>query len=635
MIRTACSLAIFLSTLGFTSRPLVSPSPDDPTERSDSALVAIRDGFDTRVAALFDAQRGKTLGDWEEHGWNAVQHYAYPRIEYATANLWLEQNIDSANAVLVEYGEYFINHPENVLHRDHFHWHSEMALRLIELFGQHGTKAPGLLKPETENKILEAVWLYCKRRQQDQGPVNTIAEADTKESNTWYIYESENHHAQSFTTQWHFAQLVKDRPGFRDRRYDDGKTAAEQFDAWNEYVSVYMSERAKKGMFVEMMSRDYNHKLMKGFFNVYDFAIDTDLKRRAGMFLDLYFTYWGQEQLNGISGGGKSRLYQDVDPGTSAYGYLFFNVGDRPRFESTLLSAMTTGYRPSLVVVDIVCDVAGRGTYEVVQRPLGRAEVGHYDPPLYHMRTDSGGIVRYAYCTPEFIMGTPMLEARPKQAWALISSQNRSQGVIFAGNSVPAILPQCEKINHGRAYNSWWSVQRKGTLITQKLKYSTGAGPMRVWFSQEALSEPREEKGWVFAESEGAYAAVRMVEGGHHWEPARPEDKGTGNWLYADDEYTPIILEVDQKKNYRSFAEFRTRVTERGLTFDNDCLEYTGLYGDAFTFFADYSQPPRVNAMPVNYAPAPAFASPFLQSDWNSGVVNIQKGTRSLVLDFN
>jgi hypothetical protein len=29
------------------------------------------------------------------------------------------------------------------------------------------------------------------------------------------------------------------------------------------------------------------------------------------------------------------------------------------------------------------------------------------------------------------------------------------------------------------------------------------------------------------------------------------------------------------------------------------------------------------------------YDSPFLKSDWNSGVVHIQKGTRSLVLDFN
>lgn len=114
---------------------------DNRAGLSDSALVAIRDGFTKRVADLFDAQRGKSLDDMERSGWNSAQRYAYPRIEYATANLWFTQNIDSANAALIEYGQYFIDNPEQVLHRDNFHWHSEMALRLIEMFGQHGTAA--------------------------------------------------------------------------------------------------------------------------------------------------------------------------------------------------------------------------------------------------------------------------------------------------------------------------------------------------------------------------------------------------------------------------------------------------------------------------------------------------------------
>ena len=605
------------------------------SQLSDSQLIAIRNGFDTRVAEMFDAQKEIPLSKWKSSGWNEAQHFSYPRIEYATVNFLLQQNIDSSNVALVEYANYFINDPKKVLHRDNFHWHSEMALRMIEMFGQNGSKTPGLLKPETEDKILEAVWLYCKRQQKkDQKDVNTKAEADTKESDTWYIYESENHHSQSFCTQWHFAKLIKDRPGFKNRIYDDGKNALEHYNEWTEYLKMYFAERAKKGMFIEMMSRDYNHKALKGIFNIYDFAKDKELKRRAGFFLDLYFTYWGQEQLNGISGGGKSRLYQDISPGTSAYGYLFFGVGKKPRFESTILSAMTTSYRPPLVVVDIVCDTKGRGIYEVVQRPLGLAEPGHFVPPIYHMRTDFGGIVRYSYCTPDFIIGTAMSEARPKSDWALISSQNRSHGVIFSSAANACILPECVKTRNNRAYNTQWSVQKKGTLICQKLKYNTGAGQMRIWFAGEGLSEPTETNNWVFAKTEKAFAAVRIAVGGHHWAKADSE-RNKGKWLYLNSEYSPVILEVDEKSNYKSFEEFQTKIIENAFSFSNNILQYTGIYGDSFTFFADYSKVPQINGIPVNYAPSKAFNSPFLKSEWNSGVVQIQMGSRHLILDFN
>lgn len=602
---------------------------------SDQTLISIRDGFDARVAGMFETQKKKTFSEMGKSGWNASQRYAYPRIEYATANLWQGQNIDSANMLLVEYGDYYINNPEQVLHRDNFHWHSEMALRLIEMFGLNGTRTPGLLKPETENIILEAVWLYCKRMEKDQGPVNTKAEADTEESDTWYIYESENHHSQSFTTQWHFAKLAKDRPGFKDRIYDDGKNALEHYNEWNEYIKMYFTERAKKGIFIEMMSRDYNEKTLKGIFNIYDFATDPELKRKAGYYLDLYFTYWGEEQINGVSGGGKSRLYQDISPGTSEYGYLFFGIGDKPRFVSTILSAMTTSYRPPLVVVDITCDVKGRGSYEVRQRAMGLAEAGYYEPPVYHMRTDYGGIVRYSWCTPDFIIGTAMFEARPDSDWTLISSQNQSHGVIFAGDENAAILPQCEKKANDRSYNSQWSVQKKGTLICQKLKTSKRAGRTMVWFASGGLSEPVEENDWIFAESEGAYAAVRTVGGGYQWEEGNTGTGAKGKWLYCDDEYSPVILEVGEKSDYKSFEKFRKKVESNALTYDNKILQYTGIYGDTFTFFADYSKVPQINGEPVSYAPAKVYDSPFLEADWNGGVVHIRKGKRKLVLDFN
>jgi len=51
-----------------------------------------------------------------------------------------------------------------------------------------------------------------------------------------------------------------------------------------------------------MMSQDYNHKALKGIFNIYDFAAGEERKRRAGLYLDLYFAYWGQEQLDLLVG---------------------------------------------------------------------------------------------------------------------------------------------------------------------------------------------------------------------------------------------------------------------------------------------------------------------------------------------
>jgi len=608
---------------------------------STDELTAIRDGFDPRAEAIFAAQRGQPLIRSEKKpplgsGRAAfVRGYSFSLVEFAARCLWLNEFTEAANDALRENADYYLAHPRELYDKDNFHWHSEAVLRLIEFYGTGGSRRAGRIRPETEDRILESIWLYCRRNDAASERHCHLAEADDLDSFTWYVKESENHHVQSFTTLWHFAKIARTRDGFRDRRYDDGRTAGDHHASWNRYVKRYFLERARKGMFIEMMSPSYNATLLKGIFNVHDFADDPELKRRSRLFLDLYFTYWGQEQIDGVAGGGKARIYSDTRPRSLDLGQVFFGLGQVPVFESELFTALTTSYRPALVVVDIVCDRRGRGVYEVIQRPLGlAADPGHYQPPTYRLRTDYGGILRYCYCTPEFVVGTAMSEARLEQEWTMISSQNRRQGVIFAGDPVAVISPQCEATQDRRAYNSQWSVQRKGTLITQKLKTSRGAGATRVWFSGLGLAEPVEVDGWVFTESSGAHAAVRVVEGGAHWAPAEGAD--VGRWLQCHQEDSPVILEVARKSDYSSAQNFRSAVLERRLAMGADRgLRFRGLGGDDFTFFTDYSAAPRINGVPVNYAPAKAFESPFLESVWDSGVVRLSKGNRHEILDFN
>jgi hypothetical protein len=92
---------------------------------------------------------------------------------------------------------------------------------------------------------------------------------------------------------------------------------------------------------------------------------------------------------------------------------------------------------------------------------------------------------------------------------------------------------------------------------------------------------------------------------------------------------------VARKARFSSYAAFRSAIISLPLSFVNKKLDYTGLNGDSFTFYADYSQAPEINGTTVNYAPTKVFDSPFIQSQWNSGLVTIQKGRRRLILDFN
>ena len=79
--------------------------------------------------------------------------------------------------------------------------------------------------------------------------------------------------------------------------------------AWHAHWSNYFDEVAKRGLFIEVGSPTYHGYLLDAILNVYNFAEDPILRKKAGMVLDLDFADYAQQKLNNIWGGAKSRSY--------------------------------------------------------------------------------------------------------------------------------------------------------------------------------------------------------------------------------------------------------------------------------------------------------------------------------------
>ncbi|MEL7500692.1 MAG: hypothetical protein AAFN77_24070 [Planctomycetota bacterium] len=611
-------------------------------------------GFEDRVGSVFRAEAGKPLerarkqpplgkgrGDY-------VRAYSYSIMAFAARCLYLDERLDEANAALVENAQYYLDNPLTITDRDSFHWHAEIVLRLLEMYGPRGNVQRGRITSDTEAILLKYMWIYTKK-------CSWLGKAEFKESKTWHIYSSENHHTMDFTCHWHFAMYAKDLPEYRDKRCDDGATLSEHYRAWNQYVVEYCRERARRGICVEMRSDGYNSTLIKGFYNFYDFG-DPEVSRYAGMLLDLYFAYWSEEQIRGHMGGGGARIKgnnaftQNRKHGNAPLAWFYFDIGQQPELYGHDVGAMLSRYRPPAVVVDIARDTEGRGTYEIRQRVPGLGEQGNTTPHMDRpdqlpnkLNTDRGGILRYSYCDPAFILGTPMTEARPLSDWVKISSQSRWQGVIFRGEHDPRIVPVPRASDNRVAFNQFWSVQSKGSLITQKLKTNKGAAEMMVWMSAQGLSKPVREDGIVFVEAPAAYAAIRVGRGG--FQIVQQVLEGTkeegskyrsppGYIVLPDDEYAPVVLEVMAKDELKDFAAFKSLVSDCRPSLQGTTFRYETIYGDVLTLDTSYQNKPTINGQPVDYAPGKVFDSPFLKADYQDGVVTISKGDRKKVLDF-
>ena len=590
---------------------------------------------------------------------------------FAMGAFWLDDQVTAANTALLEYANFFI-HNRQVRNDQHsLYWTAELTARIISMYGRNGTVAPGRLEAEVEDRLLELMWIFISEHsyvdsweEVSEFYANTVqterhaagdpmpVSANIINTRTWDIIESENHHVQTWMTIWDFTRLLAQEEAFRDREVPtDGHTVAEHYQAWTDYAQEFMRERAKRGLFVEMADDTYNSLTLKGVYNMVDFADDPVLQQLAANLLTLYYATWAEEQLDGVHGGGKSRIRGAKDrrsiTAIRRTMWYYAGIGGRSTPHGLRMSAVTSGYRLPDLVVELATRPADRGVYEVVNPRLGLAYAGHWTNPHYRLNPDNPGVLRYTYATPEFIMGIPMVPAIKNTQWTKISSQSRWQGVIFAGDNDARIFVQTARPSGSSDNNQQYGVQRKGTMITQRLRnswHAAGTDATRVWVSDNGLSKRIEEGGWVFVEAPGAYAAVRPSRGGFTWEPAEttPRDGSnwSGNWMLFDEEYAPAILEVARKSDFASYEDFRSQVLARPLRWDGEVLHYESLNGDAFVFHADNSQPrrlpnPTINGEGPNYhQPEYAFKSPFIHSEWASGIVKLRFMGEELTLDF-
>jgi hypothetical protein len=567
--------------------------------------------------------------------------------DFALAAYWLNERTSEADQAILTLREKEFS--KSAAAGD-FHWHAYLLERIYFLFAPDSRHFPGRMSPEAEAALVDMLWQWASPRCRSE---MTLPDRDT------WVWGSENHHAQAWSSFWGAAQVFSQRADCRDRRYADGTAPKEMAAAFTGYFNRYARQKAATGLLVECNS-GYNKYTLGGWYNMADFSDDAELRRRMGMLLELFWADWAAEQIDGVRGGSRHRCYPGTDSiaGGSMEGAAWFPFGLGPANSQhpSHMCAATTFWRPSPLVRDLALDVAGRGVYESVSRRPGLSlprrpdepppnfvsEPGHpfFAPQgVYRLQPDGGSLLRYSFCTPDFILGTSMVEARPKDDWTNISSQNRWEGVIFAGHPTARIFVQPLRPSRGSVYNAYWSVQKRGVLVVQRLKASNAHGH-RVWF--DASLRRVERDGWIFAEAPRAFAAVHVVSGGTSWQADTSDQhhsgKGAtdlGQWLACNDEFTPVILEVARKSDCSDFAEFQRATLANPLRWEQGRLEYTSQrYQATLALPADYAGPPLIDGQPVHYAPQRAFDSPFLQSDFGSGKVTIRKGEQEEVLDF-
>ena len=586
--------------------------------------------FEERRAQILEALRGQPFVQGyisPSPGYRRPESYTY--MNFALRCFMNDEQIDEANHAVAA----FCNQYADNQYFDNVDWLSDMAFCILENYGSQGRINPGRLYPANEDALFNLFWQYAKRD-------SDLTYTSTATTNIWSVANgTENLNAMNIVTLWHAAKLLRKHPAYAGLLYDNGISPETYYQASTAYYKEWLRERARKGMLVEFSNNHYNTVTLKGIYNFVDFAEDPELRELSRKWLDLFWTTWGQEQIDGVKGGGMARIYQGGlgknismtgwDNPLSDIFWCYTGLGKTPTPVNNVLTYLASSYRPSAVGVDIATDREGRSTFTSIERKMGRTDLNQT-------------FTRYAYTTPDYVLGTFHVPDLRYWDWLMISSQNRWHGAIFRGHPDARIYFQCTADTGGLNYNQHWSVQSRNAIIVQKLnnegsestRHAKYALEMKVWVAAAGRSNLVERAGWVFASYGSAYAAVKVVDGGFTW-TNDPEPAFSGQWMVLNKEYSPVVMEVARALEYTNFTAFQDRILSNSLSLVGSTLTYQSSLGDVLTLYTNYSASPKVNGVTLDYKPAKAYDSPFVSGTFNTGVVTVGKDARSLTLDFN
>jgi len=461
-------------------------------------------------------------------------------------------------------------------------------------------------------------------------------------------------------------------------------TPADHYREWIQHFHRYIAARASHGFFLENASNTYQKWTLGFLLALHKYCGDPSLHGQLTSFFDIVWADWAQEQISGLRGGPKTRHHHSVGGYDSMTDMARFYLGGPGTSFHTYSTMLFGDYAFPDAVFELVLDTRGRGSYEIIKRGIGEEETIRPRPEGLErtlLAAPESRLLKYSWVTPSFILGTQM--DHPDAIHGHLSATGRWHGLIIAGSPATRIVPTAGRYDashykkRGHDLEAMWqTAQHRNVLVGQQARRWHQISP--AWFPANPVfqkpveihvgtgwDEQREEGGWLFLRKGGAYAALREVLPRKAAEatgrlalrpdtspPDSPEqvevDSPAPVWneqkdaIVLQDKFSPFIIHAGDKETHGSFDAFRKSVLDSRLEllktvvpgFYSLRYESTEDGSKAIDFPASTPEIPRIGGRPVNYLPQALFESPFLNSDFGSGRIQIGSGASSLTREF-
>ena len=468
----------------------------------------------------------------------------------------------------------------------------------------------------------------------------------------------------------YYASAVMAGETFPDDIMYDGKTGKETFDEHLKYLTDWYNYRYTHGHGEYDSGEYYNINIFDAEL-LYNSIKDERIKQAAKEYMAFIYADMLHEELGGSLTGAHLRSYHKSKMNYMNCLGIYFNLSDYMINESAKANVQEipfplSSYMPDEILYDIAFDEDR--TTEVTER--------HYlyiltDDPLHN---DS--IVKYTYRTPEYSLGTRIYgdDFLNNSDYNIVSSKRieidktfktellaTHQGYMWGftpGKGVDVEITE----NHPGTYDfygdGYWICdcgkyyQHKGASIGMHkivdIKKQEQHKYTHFYIPRNRLDLVEDEDGWVFVKHEDVYLAIKALKDGqisgtlHEWgDPNKTYNgmKMSDCELKITSANTAFVSEATSKSEFGgTYEEFKARVkeNEKNIVYKaedkNTFLEYTALDGTKLKI--DFDKNKRyLNDVEADFTNAKLFDSPYVQSEWLSGVTTITAGDKTLTIN--
>ncbi len=457
-------------------------------------------------------------------------------------------------------------------------------------------------------------------------------------------YLSENHMLMFYVSRYLAAAKMEDET-FRQYK----QTGAELRKSDHDALVRFLRYRAERG-WGEFDSMGYGVEDFLSLINLYDCAPDEDLRKLAAMSMDsLLLSMILDSTENGIYGGAHGRNYDVVVSNMSSgmkflFDYYFGGSDPYSKTAGAVFHAAsfiyTSDYRPDPILYAIVADK---------KYPFTNRERTHNHAMLWEPE-DLGFISKSTYNTALYSIGA----VDRQDSYPATSSvkgyeehQQTNWSMTFAQNS-KATLTTHHPGNTG-THRYWCGdtncccnhLFHEGKVV-MGIYFIIGTDPqfnfIHAYVPRGQYSEVRDqtEMNRVFVRLNDAYACLRFSEPYVRSENDENElmiHDGTKN----SDLRIAMVCEAGDKEEYGSFDNFIAAMEKKEMIFDKESLMLA--YGDLSyaleqTGKAEIIEHSYIGGKEQEYPYKYTYDSPYMQSEYFSGVMKVFYGNHVRTMDF-